>query len=275
MTAASLMLSEHQFTNLLGIIRAVHARPATKGSKLAAYVIVSAALTESGMQMYASANVPDSVNYPHVRVDWSADGLGHDHASCGMLQQQTGYAWCPAGYAPARIATMEQTTMDSPNGWGTPKQLMDPVYSANAFLQEMETKAWRTQPAWVTAQDVQGSVYDGRPSAANDQSTEYGGNYHGNYPRAVQLVNAVWTAETASGGGTPITIPEDGMFEIIHDTSEPLVGFYTWSLGYWRLIAGSMQMQMAQASGMAAHGGKIRAVTHAQRLRIQNLALGH
>lgn len=73
----------------------------------------------------------------------------------------------------------------------------------------------------------------------------------------------------------PISIPEDGMFEIIHDTSEPKVGYYAWSLGAWRLIAGSMQLQMAQASGMATHSGKIRAVTHAQRLRIQNLALGH
>lgn len=272
MTAASLSLSDHQYRNLLGIIRAVQSRPATKGSKLAAYVIVSGALTESGMQMYASANVPASQQYQHVRVDWSPDGLGHDHASCGMLQQQTGYNWTPAGYGPA----MNQTTMNSPNGWGTPAQLMDPVYSANAFLAAMEAKAWRTQPAWVTAQDVQGSAYDGHPRPINGESTEYGGNYHGNYPRAVQLVEAVWATETSSSGtATPITIPEDGMFELIHDTSEPTNGYYAWSLGEWRLIAGATQLQMAQASGLATHGGKIRAVNHAQRLRIQNLATGH
>lgn len=207
MTAASLMLSEHQYTNLLGIIRAVQARPGTKGSKLAAYVIVAAALAESGMQMYASANVPDSVNYPHVRVDWSSDGLGHDHASCGMLQQQTGTAWTPAGFGQA----MNQTTMNSPNGWGTPAQLMDPVYSANKFLEVMETRPWRTQAAWVTAQDVQGSAYDGHPRPINGESSEYGGNYHGTYPRAVQLVDAVW-AETPSGGPTPIPVPSTGGF---------------------------------------------------------------
>jgi hypothetical protein len=80
---------------------------------------------------------------------------------------------------------------------------------------------------------------------------------------------------TDGGTAQPITIPEDGMFEIIHDTSEPLVGFYAWSLGCWRLISGNTQFQMAKASGLAANGGKVRAVTHAQRERIQNLALGH
>ena len=208
MTAASLGLTVHQYRNLLGVVRAVQSRPATKDSKLAAYVIVSAALAESGMQMYASANVPESVNYPHVKVDWSADGLGHDHASCGMLQQQTGYAWCPAGYGSA----MNQTTMNSPNGWGTPAQLMDPVYSANKFLEVMETRSWQRQPAWVTAQDVQGSAYDGHPRPINGESSEYGGNYHGTYPRAVQLVDAVWSAETTSGGGTPTPVPSTGGF---------------------------------------------------------------
>lgn len=207
MTAASLMLTDHQFTNLLGIIRAVQSRPGTKGSKLAAYVIVSAALAESGMQMYASANIPDSVNYPHVKVDWSADGLGHDHASCGMLQQQTGTAWTPAGYGSA----MNQTTMNSPNGWGTPAQLMDPVYSANKFLEVLETRPWTTQPAWVTAQDVQGSAYDGHPRPINGESSKYGGNYHGTYPRAVQLVDAVWS-ETPSSTPTPTPVPSTGGF---------------------------------------------------------------
>lgn len=73
----------------------------------------------------------------------------------------------------------------------------------------------------------------------------------------------------------PITPPEDGMFEIIHDTSEPIVGYYAWSLGCWRLIAGNTQFQMAKASGLAVNKGAVRVVTHAQRLRIQNLAIGH
>jgi hypothetical protein len=208
MTAASLELSDHQYRNLLGIIKAVQSRPATRGSKLAAYVIVSAALAESGMQMYASANVPDSVNYPHVRVGWSDDGLGHDHASCGMLQQQTGTAWCPAGYGQA----MNQTTMRSPNGWGTPAQLMDPVYSANKFLEVMETRPWQTQAAWVTAQDVQGSAYDGHPRPINGESSEYGGNYHGTYPRAQQLVDAAWSIEAPSSSPTPVPVPSTGGF---------------------------------------------------------------
>lgn len=195
MTAASLGLSDHQYKNLLGIIAAVQSRPQTKNSLQAAYVIVSAALAESGMQMYASANVSTSINYPHEPVSWSADGLGHDHASVGMLQQQVG-----PSYALPGTSTVQDDT------WGTPAQLMNPTYSANKFFEKMETiPDWRTSSPWIVAQAVQGSAFDGVPRKANDFSNEYGGNYHTTLIRAKQLVDAVWpTRDQPSGGGTPI-----------------------------------------------------------------------
>jgi hypothetical protein len=49
-------------------------------------------------------------------------------------------------------------------GWGTPQQLLDPAYAANAFLtalqqhQQADT-SWVSQPLWATAQAVQASGF--------------------------------------------------------------------------------------------------------------------
>jgi hypothetical protein len=47
-------------------------------------------------------------------------------------------------------------------GWGTAEQLLDPAYSADAFLAALQqyqsgNPGWATQPLWVTAQAVQKS----------------------------------------------------------------------------------------------------------------------
>ena len=49
-------------------------------------------------------------------------------------------------------------------GWGTEQQLMDPAYSANAFLTALQRHQladpdWATQPLWATAQAVQASGF--------------------------------------------------------------------------------------------------------------------
>ncbi len=49
-------------------------------------------------------------------------------------------------------------------GWGTPQQLIDPAYAANAFLTALQRHqqadpAWATQPLWATAQAVQASGF--------------------------------------------------------------------------------------------------------------------
>lgn len=131
---------------------------------------------ETGLLNIASANVPESQKYPHDLLSWTSDGLGHDHASMNMYQQQTGYDWTPAGYG----REMNQTTMNSPNGWGTPEHLMQIPFQVRAFLRTLGQRYWHGEPAdryvhKVTAgalgemcQEVQGSAYPGR-------YTEYAG----------------------------------------------------------------------------------------------------
>ena len=49
-------------------------------------------------------------------------------------------------------------------GWGTPQQLLDPAYAANAFLTALQQHqqadpSWVSQPLWATAQAVQASGF--------------------------------------------------------------------------------------------------------------------
>ncbi len=158
----------------------------------AACIATITSFPESGCRMLANANVPESIKYEHDLLPWTYDGLGHDHASCGDFQQQTGYRWVPAGYGWA----MNQTTMNSPDGWGTPKQLMNPVITAAKFFNAMESKhpnkSWYNRPAWVVAQNVQGSAYDGNPRAANNYNSTYGGNYLGMRLHGRLAVRLLW-----------------------------------------------------------------------------------
>jgi hypothetical protein len=174
-----------QYGHLLGVVQGSNAYGPTAGIKRAAYMAVCCILAEAGLYMYANNNVPTSFNYPYERV-------GNDHASVGMFQQQVG-----PSYAKPGTSTVSDTT------WGTPAQLMDSVYSTEKFLSVLVLQSdWNTSTLpWVNIQTVQGSAYDGNPRPANNYSSEYGGNYHAQWDRAVQLVDAVW-GESPSGGGT-------------------------------------------------------------------------
>jgi hypothetical protein len=191
-TAADLGLSEHQYRNLLGCVAAVQARPAMHGRIRGAYLIAAACLAESGMQMYANINVPESFSgrYEYVKISWATatDGLGEDHASIGMLQQQVG----PSFTRPIDGQAFHRSTV-SDDTWGNVAQLMDPTYSANKFLERLERLNWESDPfPWASIQSVQGSAYDGNPRRANNFNDEYGGNYHATWSEARRLVDAVW-----------------------------------------------------------------------------------
>lgn len=68
-------------------------------------------------------------NYGHL-------GENNDHDSLGLFQQR------PSA------------------GWGTPEEIMDPVYATNAFLDKLiEIDGWETLPLTVAAQKVQVSAY--------------------------------------------------------------------------------------------------------------------
>ena len=205
-SAADLGLTAHQFANALGILRAVRKRD---WPQKAAIIAVETALAESGMRMLASANVPESQKFEHDLVTWTDDGLGHDHASMGMFQQQTGTHWTPAGFGD----NPDQTTMNSPDGWGPPSVLMNAEQSTALFLDALGRIDWQDMDDWVAAQNVQHSAYDGDPRKANNFSKVFGGNYKDQEDAAHAIVRALWD-QVFDG-------EDDDMYLVIDKDPEP------------------------------------------------------
>lgn len=182
----AVILSKRQRAICRGTIHEAKRRYGTGwDAKKAACIAVMTMKTESGCRVLANANVPESIKLPHDLLGWSYDGLGHDHASIGSYQQQTGTAW---------TVPKSATTMGSPNGWGTPAELMDPPTAAGKFFDAMDTNVpdWRTKNSWVVAQDVQGSAFQGYPTANNNWSSVYGGNYKSQRAAAIGIVGLLW-----------------------------------------------------------------------------------
>jgi len=177
-------LSDHQFRNVSLSIAAIKDRQL---DRQAAFILIAAELAESGAQMYANMNVPESYSgrYEFVPVPWMVSfsnpkGLGDDHASIGMLQQQVG----PSATVPVDNNSFHKSTVED-DTWGTVAQLMDPHYSAGKFLDHLVGFDYHAVDGWLAAQRVQGSAFPN------------GSNYHDQWDRAVQLVDAVWDSEAA------------------------------------------------------------------------------
>jgi hypothetical protein len=87
------------------------------------------AMQESRLYNLASSALPSSFTYPH-------QGYGYDHDSCGLFQQRTSM------------------------GWGTVKQIMDPIYSSTRFFKGLMTVGgWQNMSLTLAAQAVQGSAF--------------------------------------------------------------------------------------------------------------------
>jgi hypothetical protein len=87
------------------------------------------AMQESNLYNQASQAVPESFNYPH-------QGNSVDYDSCGLFQQRTSM------------------------GWGTVKQIMNPVYSSTKFFQGLKrVSGWQNMALTLAAQAVQGSAF--------------------------------------------------------------------------------------------------------------------
>lgn len=86
--------------------------------------------------------------------------------------------------------------------WGPENVRMDPAGSAGLFFDRLQTNAgWQSKPAWVAAQDVQGSEFNG-------SGLGYGQNYHGNYTRAVGIADALLAGTaTPPAAGSASTAP--------------------------------------------------------------------
>ena len=124
----------------------------------AALVAVLAAYTESHLIALVNPAVAGSGH--------DTQGSGHDHDSVGIFQQRA--------------------------SWGTVAQRLDPAQATQMFVTHLlADPGWDSEPPWAAAQDVQRSVYDGRPRAANHGSGAYGGNYEANVALARGVVSRV------------------------------------------------------------------------------------
>lgn len=98
-----------------------------------AHMVLMCIITESNMRVLANPNVPDSLKIPH-------DGLGHDHASVGLFQQQVPM-------------------------WGSAHDCMSIPISTGKFLHSLDAKGLTVftlhppVPNWLRIQRVQGSAY--------------------------------------------------------------------------------------------------------------------
>ncbi len=93
-------------------------------------VALATASRESTFQLYASSNVPDSLNYPH-------DAVGSDHLSVNQFQQQVTI-------------------------WGDTATLMNPATANRLFYEHLlAVPGWESMPTAVAAQTVQGSQLPG------------------------------------------------------------------------------------------------------------------
>lgn len=109
----------------------------TDERKRAADISLEIALTESSLRMLANRRVPASMLLPH-------EGVGSDHASLGLFQQQ----W---------------------PSWGTVSQLMSGPESTRRCLRALLRPGWTAGTNWEIAQRVQVSAFaDGRNYRAND-----------------------------------------------------------------------------------------------------------
>ncbi|WP_304119299.1 hypothetical protein [Mycolicibacterium bacteremicum] len=90
-------------------------------------VALATAMQESSLRNLANPNVPESLRIPN-------EGMGHDHKSVGIFQQQP---W-----------------------WGTIAELMNPILSARKFYDALlKVGGWQQMAPTVAAQAVQRSAY--------------------------------------------------------------------------------------------------------------------
>src|ERR1035437_4270798 len=147
--------------------RGVAAVAVARGGDPSAVVALITGLAESGLRVLSNPNDPAGNAFP-------SQGVGSDHASLGIFQQQP---W-----------------------WGTAAARMEPVASTNIFLDHLlAIPSWQTLPPWQVAQTVQASAFAD------------GSNYHAQLDQAVSILNAVKAdSATRKCGGSGIGQPPTG-----------------------------------------------------------------
>ncbi len=167
-------LSDAQAQNARTIVAVASGRGGDRGALISLMV----GLAESQLRVLSNPNVPAGLGLP-------AQGAGSDHDSLGIFQQRA--------------------------GWGSAAQRMDPVVSTNLFVDALTSSpGWATTNPWESAQTVQRSAFDGRPTPTNHYSAVYGENYLAQLGRASQILNTVQTSRPALGCGAATGDPPPG-----------------------------------------------------------------
>jgi peptidoglycan DL-endopeptidase CwlO len=144
--------------------RTVAAVAAPRGGDRAALIALMTGITESGLRILGNPHDPAGDGLP-------VQGVGVDNDSLGIFQQRP--------------------------SWGTAAQRLDPVASANLFLDRLlSLPDWRSVDPWRAAQDVQVSAYDGNPRPANHFSSVYGGNYQLRLADAERILTVIQADST-------------------------------------------------------------------------------
>jgi cell wall-associated NlpC family hydrolase len=172
-------MEEAQATNA----RIVAAEAGALAGDRGALIALMAGIAESGLRVLGNPSVQTGA----IPVQ----GWGSDHDSLGIFQQQA--------------------------NWGPASARLDPVASTDLFLGNaggqrglLTLSGWQAKSPWVAAQDVQVSAYDGHPRAANNYSSEYGGNYHAQLAAATAALNMIKVDSAKLHCGTVSGPPADG-----------------------------------------------------------------
>ncbi|WP_280381327.1 C40 family peptidase [Nocardia wallacei] len=171
-------LNENQKRIIATIVgRGVDRHISTHGQTIA----VTTALDESTLRNLANPNVPESLSLPN-------DGVGHDHNSVGVFQQQPD------------------------QGWGTPAELMNPTIATDKFYDALlKVPGWESKSVPDAAAAVQHNL-NGAPDYARYEAAGRkimaGLNDSGVKVVPAAAVAAVPTLPPASCGHGPIQIPQ-------------------------------------------------------------------
>jgi hypothetical protein len=165
----------------LGHARTIRDQCKALGLPVRALVIaLETALDESELLNLANVHNPESLAMPH-------DGVGQDHGSVGLFQQQ------PGG-VPGSTAN-----------WGTTAQCMTPATSAVLFLRALSRVNWQSMTNWQAAQRVQvsndpsGSNYERYDADATALAADL---WSENMPITDADAAVFWTHDLHNGPGT-------------------------------------------------------------------------
>jgi cell wall-associated NlpC family hydrolase len=178
-THAAHSRSSHQDTAVSGARRAILLATAVAALPLLMLALALAAAASGALDPPAQAAL-DTCFSPAPETATAAAQLSaaqtgnariiYDVSVSLKLPQQAAVIAIATAMQESRLLNIDYGTADSlglfqqrpSQGWGSPQQIMQPVYAATAFYEHLvQVPGWQSLPLTVAAQDVQHSAYPG------------------------------------------------------------------------------------------------------------------